>query len=102
MRLILLTLMLLADIVISRPLMQRIVIDGHEWEVPNESGWEEVLLEANAARERIFRSCTTLAECRQVVDELYAVFSRHPVSKKYLETNKDEVDDILSSIFKWG
>ncbi|UJR09642.1 hypothetical protein I4U23_013876 [Adineta vaga] len=102
MRIILFALLLFTEMVLSRPLMQRIVIDNHEWEVPNEPGWEEVIEEANAARERIFRSCTTFAECRQAVDELYTIFEHHPVSKKYLETHKDEVNDILSSIFKWG
>lgn len=95
-------LLLLVEIANSRPIMQRLIINNHEWEVPNEPGWEEVLEEAEAVRERIYRTCTTAAECRMIVDELHAVFERHPVSKKYLDSHKDEIDYVISSIFKWG
>ncbi|UJR09641.1 hypothetical protein I4U23_013875 [Adineta vaga] len=86
----------------SGPAMQRIVINNHEWEVSNEPGWEEVIEKANAVREQIFRSCKTLAECSQIVDKLHTIFERYPASKHYYETHKEEVEDMISSIFKWG
>ncbi|CAF2744717.1 unnamed protein product [Rotaria sp. Silwood2] len=82
--------------------MQRILINNHEWEVPNEPGWEEVIREAEEVQQRHFSSCLTVAECRQVVNEMRAVFSRYPVSKKYLDTSQNDANDKFSSIFKWG
>ncbi len=95
-------LVLLFGIVFSRPLMQKILINNHEWEVPNEPGWEEVIKDVELVRERIFSSCLTVAECRQIVHEIRIVFQRHPVSRKYLNYKEDDADNILRTIFKWG
>jgi hypothetical protein len=94
-------LLLLIGIVSSRPAMQRIVINNHEWEVPNEPGWEEVIKAAELVQQRL-TSCVTVPECRRIAEEMSAVFYNYPVSKKYLENHKDDADDILESIFKWG
>ncbi|CAF1142796.1 unnamed protein product [Rotaria sp. Silwood1] len=88
--------------VLSNPVMQRIMINNHEWEVPNEPGWEEVIRDAEEVQQKYFSSCITVAECRQVVDQIRAVFARYPVSQKYLESNSNDANDIFSSIFKWG
>lgn len=85
----------------SRPLMQRIVVNNHEWEVPNEPGWIEVIKDAELAQQGL-ASCVTVPDCRRVVEAIRAVFDRHPVSKKYFESNKDAAYDTLGSIFKWG
>ena len=82
--------------------MQRIVVDGHEWEVPSEPEWEEIVKEATAAQQRVFKSCRTISECRQIVAEFTAIFNRYPEHKHFYETQKAEVDDVVSSIFKWG
>ncbi|CAF1418989.1 unnamed protein product [Adineta steineri] len=88
--------------VFSRPAMQRIIINNHEWEVPNEPGWEQVVNEAGLVQERLFSSCETAAECRQIINEMYAIFNHYPVSKKFLESDKTKADDFFTSIFKWG
>ncbi|CAF1558583.1 unnamed protein product [Rotaria magnacalcarata] len=93
---------LLLEMGLSRPTMQRIVFNNHEWEVPNEPGWEDVIKEAEAVQHRLFNSCITAAECRRIIEELRDVFLRYPVSKKYLETYKVDGNDIMASIFKWG
>ena len=82
--------------------MQRIMINNHEWEVPNEPGWEEVIKDAEAVQERILSSCTTATDCHRIIDEMRAVFFRYPVAQKYLDTESDDSNDILTSIFKWG
>jgi hypothetical protein len=82
--------------------MQRIIINNHEWEVPDEPGWEEVIKDVEAVQDRLLSSCATVADCHRIVDEMRAVFFRYPVSKKYVDTQNDDSDDILSSIFKWG
>jgi hypothetical protein len=81
--------------------MQRIVINNHVWEVPNEPGWDQVLEDVEIVQ-RSLNKCTTVNECRQVVNELRAVFNRHAVSRKYLESNTNYGEDMLASIFKWG
>jgi hypothetical protein len=82
--------------------MQRIIINNHEWEVPDEPGWEEVIKEAEAVQQRLLSSCETVADCRRIIDQMSAVFFHYPVSQKYLDTQSDNADDILASIFKWG
>jgi hypothetical protein len=81
--------------------MQRIVINNHLWEVPNEPGWEKVIEEAEIVR-HLLDKCTTAAECRRIINELRAIFYRHSVSKQYLEPDANRGDDLLDSIFKWG
>jgi len=81
--------------------MQRIVINNHEWEVPNEPGWDEVVKAAELVQQRL-TSCATASECRQIAEAMNALFYSYPVSKQYFETHKDDANDILSSIFKWG
>ena len=78
------------------------MINNHEWEVPNEPGWEEVIKDAEAVQERLLSSCATVAECHRIIDEMRAVFFRYPVSQKYLDTESHDSDDVLASIFKWG
>lgn len=86
----------------ARPTMQRIVVNNHEWEVPNEPGWLEVVQEAQAVQDRLLSSCVSLAECRRIVEQIKSVFYRFPVSKKYLEESNNNMDDVFSTIFKWG
>jgi len=81
--------------------MQRIMINNHVWEVPNEPGWEEVIKEAESVRQYLHK-CTTAAECRRIVNQLRDVFSRYSVSRKYLESSASDDNDMLDSIFKWG
>lgn len=82
--------------------MQRIRLNNHEWEVPNEPGWDEVIREAEAMQRRFFETCRTAFECRKMIDELRRIFLRYPVSKKFLENSSSDGEDIFSSIFKWG
>lgn len=96
-----LLLLLLVGMVLSRPIMQRIVINNHAWEVPNEPGWKDVVTDAEPIR-HLLDECKTTAECRQIVNEMRTVFYRHSVSRKYLESNTDDANDVLDSIFKWG
>ncbi|CAF1229383.1 unnamed protein product [Adineta ricciae] len=77
--------------------MQRIVVDGHEWEVPSEPEWEEIVKEATAAQQRVFKSCRTTSECRQIVAEFSAIFDRYPKYKHFYETHKAEVNLLVSS-----
>ncbi len=96
-----LLLLLLLEIILSRPARQRIEINNHVWEVPDEPGWEEVVRDADIVRS-LLSKCTTTAECRQIINELRAVFYHYAVSRKYLESNLNDIDDILGSVFKWG
>lgn len=98
----LLLLLLVLEMVLSRPTMQRIMINNHEWEVPNEPGWEEVIKEVELVQQRIFSSCKTAAQCRQIIEEMNSIFYRYPVSKDYFETNKHNMMGLFTSIFKWG
>ena len=86
----------------SRPNMQRIMINNHHWEVPDEKGWEEVIDDAKSTQEKFFNRCTSASECRRIVDVLRAVFAKYPVSRKYLETHPEDANNMLSTIFKWG
>lgn len=81
--------------------MQRIVYNNHVWEVPNEPGWEEVI-ESAAPIQKLLHHCTTASECHRIVNQLYEIFNRFPVSRKYLESNGNDNEDMISSIFKWG
>ena len=94
-------LLLLHGMVLSRPTMQRIVINNHVWEVPNEPGWDQVLKDIELIQLSLDK-CTTVTECHQIINELRTVFYRHSVSRKYLESNTKRGEDILASIFKWG
>lgn len=97
----LLFLLSLYGLVSSRPAMQRIVINNHEWEVPNEPGWEDVIKAVDLVQKQL-TTCITAPECRRIAEEISNVFYKFPVSKQYFETHKDDADDILASIFKWG
>ncbi len=77
------------------------MIDNHEWEVPNEPGWEEIIQNVNSIHRQLTK-CVTAAECRRVAEEIRAIFARYPVSKDYFDTYKDDAEDIFSTIFKWG
>ena len=90
--------LLLVETIAGRPPMQRLTMDKHEWLVPNEPGWKDVMKEATEMQERLFSSCTTVAECRRIVEIMHTAFMRYPVSRRYLE----HADDDLSTIFKWG
>jgi hypothetical protein len=92
----------LMKLMIARPVMQRILINNHEWEVPNEPGWKQVIEHAESVQDHLFSSCRTVNECRRIIDAMRAVFLHYPVSRKYLENDVNDVDDILASIFKWG
>ncbi len=96
-----LLLILILGIVLSRPLMQRIVINNHVWEVPNEPGWEQVIKHAELVRQRL-HTCSTAAKCNRIVNELRAVFYHYSVSRKYLESDTSDDNNMLDSIFKWG
>ncbi len=92
----------LLKMVLARPAMQSIIINQHEWQVPNEPGWEEVIQDAEDVQQQIFNSCQTPAECSRIVDAMRMVFLKHPVSRKYLDGHSNDADDLLASIFKWG
>ncbi|CAF4110929.1 unnamed protein product [Rotaria sp. Silwood1] len=81
--------------------MQRIMVNNHTWEVPDEPGWEEVIRDATAIQE-LLHGCTTAVECRRVVEQMHVVFNSHPVSRKYLESDPSGAHHIMASIFKWG
>jgi hypothetical protein len=82
--------------------MQRIEINNHVWEVPNEPGWEEVIKEASDLQQKLLSSCLTVSDCRRIIDQMHDLFLRYPVSEKYFTANNDDADDILRNIFKWG
>ncbi|CAF0750393.1 unnamed protein product [Rotaria sordida] len=86
------------------PLTQKIVIHGHEWTVPNEPGWEDVLQEVEPIRRLLLANCATSRECRLAAEKLRDIFLKYPVSSKYyddsLRNDKNAYD--LGSIFKWG
>jgi hypothetical protein len=81
--------------------MQRIVINNHVWEVPNEPGWDEVIRDVESVQQSL-RRCTSASECHRVINELRTVFDRHAVSRKYIAMNASKRKDLLGSIFKWG
>ena len=94
---------LLSTVAFGRPATQRITINDHQWEVPDEQGWEDVVREASDVQEAILTNCRTTTECRMIIDAIRAVFLKHPVSKKFLDTSQHSlIDDSSSSIFKWG
>ena len=99
---ILLCFLLILGAVSSLPTMQRIEINNHVWEVPNEPGWEEVVKEADDLQQKLLSSCSTVSDCRQIIEQMQNLFLSYPVSQKYLTANNDDADDILRNIFKWG
>jgi hypothetical protein len=88
-------------LVLSRPTMQRIVINNHEWQVPNEPGWEEVIRVVEPIQKRL-ASCLTPEECRRITEEISAIFYQYPAPKNYFDSLQDEIVDTFKSIFKWG
>lgn len=102
--LLFLLLMLILGIITARPTMQQILVNNHLWEVPAGAGWKDVVREAESIRQ-LLRECLSPAECRQIIEELRAVFNRHAASRQFLQTNTnddDDDDDLWNSIFKWG
>ncbi|UJR26094.1 hypothetical protein I4U23_007440 [Adineta vaga] len=87
-----------------RPRTQRIVIHGHEWTVPNEPGWEDVLNEAESVRHRLLSNCATSRECRLAAEKIRHIFLNHPVSARYYDEyiDNDSPRREQASIFKWG
>ncbi|CAF1496664.1 unnamed protein product [Rotaria magnacalcarata] len=98
---ILLLLLILIETILSRSAMQRIRINNHLWEVPNEFGWEEVLKEVTEIQQ-LLHDCPTAAECHRLVKYLRTIFQHYPVSRTYFESNQKNADDTIASIFKWG
>ncbi|CAF1291473.1 unnamed protein product [Rotaria magnacalcarata] len=86
------------------PLHKKIVIHGHEWTVPNEPGWEEVLRVVEPIRHQLLSNCATSHECRLATEQLRKIFLQYPVSSKYYDDSKqtDKAKDYPNSIFKWG
>ncbi|CAF1349128.1 unnamed protein product [Adineta steineri] len=97
-------LVLQPSIVECRHRSQRIVIHGHEWTVPNEPGWDNVLREAEAVRRRLLSNCASSRECRLAAEKLREVFLKHPISAKYYDDSigSDFPRMEGTSIFKWG
>ena len=87
-------------IVLSKPAMRTIVINNHQWKVPNEPGWEEVIEKVQSVQQRILNSCSTVAECAKIPAEMRRIFLSHPVSKKYFEKDNNP-KNIFRSIFGW-
>ncbi|UJR22857.1 hypothetical protein I4U23_025886 [Adineta vaga] len=87
-----------------RPHTQKIVVHGHEWTVPNESGWEEVLHEAEPIRHRFLTNCGSSRECRLAAERLREIFLKYPVSAKYYDDSlsSDHLPSEMDSVFKWG
>ena len=65
---------ILLTTVISKPTMRTIVINNHEWKVPNEPGWEEVIEEVQLIQQRILNSCSTVAQCGKIAVEMRRIF----------------------------
>ncbi|CAF3267558.1 unnamed protein product [Rotaria socialis] len=87
-----------------RPLHKKIVIDGHEWTVPNEPGWEEILQVVEPMRHQLLANCATSRECRLAAEKLRKIFLQYPVSSKYYDdsTQTDNAKHNPNLIFKWG
>ncbi|CAF1101548.1 unnamed protein product [Adineta ricciae] len=98
---LLLILLLWFGAALSRPKMQRITINHHVWEVPNEPGWDEVVKDVELVQQSLSQ-CVSVVECHKIINKLRAIFYSHPVSRKYLETHSNSAKNILASIFKWG
>lgn len=92
--------LVVCEITWARPTTQIIVINDHEWEVPNEPGWDEVVQEADEVRQRLI-TCIIAAECRKVIEDMRAVFTRHKVSRDYFQSNEND-PQMYDMIFKWG
>ena len=90
-----------SEMVFSRPAMKTIMINGHQWQVPDEEGWEEVIENVDAVQKQLL-TCVTSEECQRIIQEIRDVFYRYPVSKDYLEAHQDDAYDTFSTIFKWG
>ena len=88
-------------LVLSRPAMRRIVINNHEWQIPDEPGWEEAIRMVEPIQKQL-ASCRTPEECRQITEQMSAIFSQYPVSKNSLESTESGITDIFKTIFKWG
>ena len=86
--------------VLSKPAMRTIVINNHQWKVPNEPGWEEVIEEVQLMQQRILNACSTIPECAKIPVEMRRILLSHPVSKKYLEKDNN-AKKIIRSIFGW-
>lgn len=81
--------------------MKSIVINDHEWQVPDEPGWEEVIRNVESVQKKL-TTCITAAECRRVAEQIRDVFEQYLVSKDYFDTHQDEANDMFAAIFKWG
>ncbi|CAF1271691.1 unnamed protein product [Rotaria sp. Silwood1] len=92
------------SIINCRPHTQKIVVHGHEWTVPNEPGWEDVLQEAEPIRHKFLTNCASSRECRLAAELLRKIFLKHPVSAKYYDDSNDNDfrPSDMDSIFKWG
>lgn len=107
-------------VVESFPRTQKIIVQGHEWTVPNEPGWHEgksfvvkdrfsmfsclVLEEAEPVRQDFFSNCASSRDCRLAVEKLRQIFLKHQTSRKHFQTNPSasDTDSDVHSIFKWG
>ena len=94
-------LLVFSGMVLARPAIKKIVINNHEWEVPDEPGWEEVIQDVTSLQQQLM-ACVKAEECRHIVQQIHDTFYRYPVSRNYFETNKDDADDMFTTIFKWG
>lgn len=94
-------LLVFSGIVLARPAIKTIVINNHEWEVPDEPGWEEVIQEVTLLQQQLM-VCVKAEECRRIVQQVHDTFYRYPASRNYFETHKDDADDMFTTIFKWG
>ncbi|CAF2770632.1 unnamed protein product [Rotaria sp. Silwood2] len=93
-----------SSIINCRPHTQKIVVHGHEWTVPNEPGWEDVLQEAEPVRHKFLTNCASSRECRMAAELLRKIFLKHRVSAKYYDDSADNEfrSNDMNSIFKWG
>ena len=91
---------ILLTTVLSKPVMRTIVINNHEWKVPNEPGWEEVIEQVQSMQQRILNSCSTVAECGKIAVEMRRILLSHSVSRKYLGKDNN-AKNIIRSIFEW-
>ncbi|CAF0776847.1 unnamed protein product [Adineta steineri] len=91
-------------IIECRPRTQKIVVHGHEWTVPNEPGWKEILDEAEPIRRKYLTDCASSRECRLAAERLRDIFLKYPVSAKYYDDflDSDYRSSDIDSIFKWG
>lgn len=98
---VLLVLLTFSGAVLGRPALKTILINNHEWQIPDEPGWEEAIRDVTILQQQL-RACVKVEECGQIVQQIRDTFYRYPAPRNYFEQHKDDEDDMFTTIFKWG